>query len=79
MSHSLLVHGLGIWRDALFLSDHGDYLVCYSLDLLKVISVPPGFLVTYQEKQVHSEMSVHSSVLLAEMLSFTGTECLINK
>lgn len=64
MSHSLLVHGLGVWRDALFLSVHRDYLVYYSLDLLKVVSVPPGFLMTYREKQVHRATLVLSYVFL---------------
>lgn len=64
MSHSLLVHGLGIWRHALVLLDHRDYLVYYSLDLRKVISVPPGFLMTYQEKQVHRETLVLTYVFL---------------
>lgn len=40
--HSLLVHGLGIWRGAVFFSDHRGHLVYYSIDLLKAINVPPG-------------------------------------
>lgn len=41
VSRSLSVHGLGIWRGALFHSDHRGYLVYYNLDLLKGINALP--------------------------------------
>lgn len=49
-----------------------------SPDLLKAVSVPPGFLRADQEEQVHGETMVLGYVILDEMLSFTGTECLVH-